>query len=147
MKLVLDSSVGFKWQVRETDSDRALRIRNDFLTGVVDLLAPDVYAVEIAHSPTRAERQGRITPSEGAVRMQDSLTLLPDLHAYLPLLPRAYEISSQTRQGRLRLPLRGAGRAGRLRVAHCGPEAYHEPWPAFPVHQIALVLAVNPGRA
>jgi predicted nucleic acid-binding protein len=31
--------------------------------------------------------------------MQDALALLPYLHGYLKLLPRAYELSSQTRQG------------------------------------------------
>jgi predicted nucleic acid-binding protein len=99
MKLVLDSSVAFKWHIREVGSDRALRIRDDFLKGSAELHAPDVFPVEIAHSLTRAERQGRITPAEGAIRMQDALALLPDLHGYLPLLPRAYELSSQTRQG------------------------------------------------
>lgn len=99
MKLVLDSSVGFKWHIREDGSDQALRIRDDFLKGTVELLAPDVFPVEIAHSLTRAERQGRITPAEGAIRMQDALALLPYLFGYLTLLPRAYELSSQTRQG------------------------------------------------
>jgi predicted nucleic acid-binding protein len=99
MKFVLDSSVGFKWHVREIDSDKALRIRDDLLKGVTELLAPDVFPVEIVHSISRAERQGRITPAEGAIRMQDMLVMLPNLHGYLPLLPRAYEISSLTRQG------------------------------------------------
>lgn len=99
MKLVLDSSVGFKWHIREVGSDQALHIRDDFRKGITGLIAPDVFPVEIAHSMTKAERQGRITPAEGAIRMQDMLALLPDLHGSLPLLPRAYEISSQTRQG------------------------------------------------
>ena len=99
MRLVLDSSVAFKWHIREVGSDQALRIRDDFLKGTAELLAPDVFPVEIAHSLTRAERQGRITPAEGAIRMQDALALLPYLHGYLKLLPRAYELSSQTRQG------------------------------------------------
>jgi predicted nucleic acid-binding protein len=63
------------------------------------LLTPDVFPVEIIHSITRAERQGKITPAEGAIRMQDMLAMLPDLHGALLLLPRAYEISSLTRQG------------------------------------------------
>lgn len=99
MRIVLDSSVGWKWHIKEADSDKAVRIRDDFLKGVIELIAPDVFPVEIAHSLTRAERQGRMTPAEGATRMLDMFALLPDLQGGLPLLPRAYEISSQTRQG------------------------------------------------
>lgn len=99
MIYVLDSSVAFKWHVREDRSDQALRVRDDFIKGIHALLAPDVFPVELAHSLTRAERQGRITPADGALHLHDVLTTLPDLHSYLPLLPRAYEISSLTRQG------------------------------------------------
>jgi predicted nucleic acid-binding protein len=54
---------------------------------------------EIAHALTRAERQGRITPAEGARLLKDILTTHPQLHPYLPLLPRAYAFSSGTRIG------------------------------------------------
>ncbi len=99
MRYVLDSCVGFKWHVRESGSNEALRLRDDFLKGIVELLSPDVYPVENAHSLTRAERQGRITPAEGAIRLQDVLATLPRLYPSLPLLPRAYQISSQARIG------------------------------------------------
>ena len=99
MRRVLDSSVGFKWVVAEADTDKALRLRNDFRTGLVELLAPDVFPVEISHGLTRAERQMRITPAEGATYVSDLLKLLPQLHPSLTLLPRAYEISSQMRLG------------------------------------------------
>lgn len=99
MKIVLDSCVAFKWHVTEKDTAKALRIRDDFLNGIVELLTPDFFPIEFAHAITRAERQGRITPVEGAVHLQDMLATLPDLRPHLPLLPRAYEISSQTRQG------------------------------------------------
>src|SRR3954468_8038689 len=99
MKLVLDSSVAFKWHVREVGSDQALRIRDDFLNGFTELLAPDIFPVEIAHALTRAERQGRITPAQGMMHLNDMLVMLPDLHGCLPLLPRAYELSSQARVG------------------------------------------------
>jgi predicted nucleic acid-binding protein len=99
MIYVLDSNVAFKWHVREDGSDQALRVRDDFIKGIHTLLSPDIFPVEIAHSLTRAERQGRITPVDGALHLQDMLATLPNLHPYLSLLPRAYEISSQTRQG------------------------------------------------
>ena len=91
MKQVLDSSVGFKWLVVEPHTDKARRLRDDFRAGLVDLLAPDVFPIEIAHALTRAERQGRITPAQ--------VTTLPQLIPALPLLPRAHAISSQWRVG------------------------------------------------
>jgi hypothetical protein len=38
MRYVLDSSVAFKWSVPETDSDKALRLRDDFRAGAHDSL-------------------------------------------------------------------------------------------------------------
>jgi predicted nucleic acid-binding protein len=99
MKRVLDSSVGFKWVVAEDDTDKALRLRDDFRNAAVELLAPDIFPIEVSHGLTRAERQKRITPTEGATYLADLLRLLPYLHPSLALLPRAYEISSQMRVG------------------------------------------------
>ena len=42
MKYVLDSSVAFKWAVREDLSDKALQLRDEFRQGLHELLAPDV---------------------------------------------------------------------------------------------------------
>ena len=77
MKLVLDSSVAFKWEIVEVDADKARRIRDDFRSGIVELLAPDFFPVEAMHSITRAERQGRISPAEGAASLAAFLTDLP----------------------------------------------------------------------
>src|SRR5205823_3964169 len=57
MKYVVDSSVVFKWVVPEADTDKALLLRDDFRNAVHDLLAPDVFPIEVAHALTRAERQ------------------------------------------------------------------------------------------
>jgi predicted nucleic acid-binding protein len=99
MKYVLDSSAAFKWLVTEPDSDKAIIVRDGYRNGVHDLVAPDIFPIEVAHSLTRAERQGRITPAEGIIRFKDMFTIPPDLHPYLPLLPRAYQLSSQVRIG------------------------------------------------
>lgn len=99
MKYVLDASVAFKWLVLENDTAKALRLRDDFRKQLVELAAPDVFAVEVTHALTRAERQGRVTAQQGVQLFQDLLTLLPQEHASLPLLPRAYAISSQARIG------------------------------------------------
>jgi predicted nucleic acid-binding protein len=99
MKYVLDSSVGFKWLVVEPLSDKAELLRQDYQNGIHELVSPDVFPVEVTHALTRAERQGRITPVEGAKLYIDLMTSLPRLFPYLPFLPGAYEISSQMRVG------------------------------------------------
>ncbi len=99
MKRVIDSSVAFKWVVPETYSDKALLLRDDFRNGLVELLAPDVFPIEIGHSLTRAERQGRIPVGSAILLLRDILNTLPLLHPSLPFLLRAVEISSQLRVG------------------------------------------------
>src|SRR5438094_95773 len=100
MKYVIDSSVAFKWSVKETDSDKADAILVDFLQGNHEFHAPDFYPVELAHAITRAERQRRISQAEGARIFADQLKMMPMLHESLPdLLPLAYAISSKMRVG------------------------------------------------
>jgi predicted nucleic acid-binding protein len=99
MKYVLDSSVAFKWVVREVDSDKADLMRADFLNGIHEFLAPDVYPVEVAHALTRAERQARITVGQARHLLADVLTTPPQLHLYRMLLSRAVDISSTMRIG------------------------------------------------
>jgi predicted nucleic acid-binding protein len=61
MKYVLDASVAFKWVVAEALSNKAQLVRDDYRNKIHELLAPDVFPIEVAHVLTRAERQGRIT--------------------------------------------------------------------------------------
>ena len=99
MKYVIDSSVAFKWVVPEPDSDKADRLREDFRNAVPELLAPDVFPVEVGHALTRAERQRRITVGSAVPQLLNVLSTPPAFHAYLPLLLRACTISSQARIG------------------------------------------------
>src|SRR5262245_58729572 len=99
MKYVLDSSVAFKWVVAEVDSDKADLLRADCSNGIHQLLAPDVFPVELAHALTRAERQGRISIGDARTLLADVLTTAPTLHQYHSLLPRAVDISSAMRVG------------------------------------------------
>jgi predicted nucleic acid-binding protein len=99
MIYVVDSCVGVKWVLVETDTDKARRLRDAYCNGIHDLLAPEVFPIEIAHALTRAERQGRITPAEGAQALVEILQTLPIVHPSLSLLPWAYAISSQARIG------------------------------------------------
>ena len=99
MKYIVDSSLAFKWLVPEIDTDKAIRVRDDYRHGIHQLLAPDIFPTELAHALTRAERTGRIAFHESLQLLADALKLLPVLRDSLPVLPRAVEISSQTRVG------------------------------------------------
>jgi predicted nucleic acid-binding protein len=99
MKYALDSSAGIKWVLPEPHSARALRLRADAQAQVHELIAPDVFPVEVAHALTRAERRGILPTGHAAGHLANVLGTAPTLHSYLPLLQRATDISSQTRQG------------------------------------------------
>ncbi len=99
MRYVLDASVAVKWSLPEAHSDKAILLRDEFSKGLHDLLSPDVFPIEVAHSLTRAERQKRISPTDGAIALADMLKNLPVLHPSVPLLSRAYAISSAMRVG------------------------------------------------
>jgi predicted nucleic acid-binding protein len=99
MKYVLDSSVAFKWLVHEVDTDKALQLLDDYQNALHELLSPDILPVETTHALTRAERQGRVTTAQGNLLFIALLDQLPPLHPYLPLLPRAYAISSSIKIG------------------------------------------------
>jgi predicted nucleic acid-binding protein len=99
MKYVIDSSVAFKWVVPEPLSDKARQLRTDYENAVHELLAPDVFPIEVGHALTRAERQKRIPVGTAVPLLTDVLGTLPTLHASLPFLVRAGAISSQARVG------------------------------------------------
>jgi predicted nucleic acid-binding protein len=97
MKFVVDSSVAFKWVVPESDTPRAVHLRDEFRATIHELIAPDIFPIELAHALTRAERQGRI--NDAITRLIDVLTASPILIPSLPLLLRAADISSTSRVG------------------------------------------------
>jgi predicted nucleic acid-binding protein len=97
VKRVIDASVGFKCAVPEDLSRKALRLRDDFRRGTDELLAPDLFSVEVANSLVMAARAGRIPESDLPIFHADMMGNLPIIHPSMSLLPRAYEISSQSR--------------------------------------------------
>ena len=99
MKFVLDASVALKWVLPEPDSSKALSLRDDYRNEIHDLIAPDTFAVEVAHALPRAERRGIILQSEAAQKLADVLATAPAFHPNIPLLPRATAISSDVRIG------------------------------------------------
>jgi predicted nucleic acid-binding protein len=99
MRYVLDSSVAFKWVVPEVDSDKAILLRDETRQGSHELLAPDVFPIEIAHALTRAERQGRVSAADGWRLWLDVMTDSPMLQPSLTLMPRAFALSSALQIG------------------------------------------------
>jgi predicted nucleic acid-binding protein len=100
MTYVSDASVAVKWVLKEPDSPKAIRIRNDYNAGLHDLIAPDVLPTEVAHALAKAERRKLIPVGTGIVGLADVLKSLPRLYPSLPnLLPRAFAIAAHFRIG------------------------------------------------
>ncbi len=97
MKYVLDSNVGLKWVLSETDSDKARRLRDDFHDAIHELIAPDIFPVECLHALLKAERQRRIIG--GLALWQTIMVDAPALVPHIPLLTRAAEIAAAARIG------------------------------------------------
>ena len=88
MKYVLDSSVAFKWAVREVDTDKALRLRDEARQAVHTLAAPDVFPAEVGHALTRAERQKRLDPADGWKAWLAVITDAPRLISIISSAPK-----------------------------------------------------------
>ncbi|HSU66598.1 MAG TPA: type II toxin-antitoxin system VapC family toxin [Tepidisphaeraceae bacterium] len=99
MKYILDASVALKWALIEADSPRAMALRQEARRGLHRLLAPDIFPLEIANALTRAERKGILQPPQAVILLADILSTPPEFLPSLPLLPRAVELSSQSRCG------------------------------------------------
>ena len=98
MKYVLDSSVALKWVLAEVDSHKAIRVRDAYVAGAHELIAPDIFASEIANGLASAERQGRIRVGESAIFLNGLLSAAPVIHASTPLLIRAMEMAIATKR-------------------------------------------------
>jgi predicted nucleic acid-binding protein len=99
MKYVIDSNVALKWVLPEPDADKAIQLRDEFRSAIHELLAPDIFPVEVLHALTRAERQKRIPVGSGHKLWRSIMTDAPALHPHIPLLDRAYQIASLARIG------------------------------------------------
>jgi predicted nucleic acid-binding protein len=47
MKCSFDSSMAFKWVIAEIQTEMALRLRDEYKNGLVELLAPDAIMIEL----------------------------------------------------------------------------------------------------
>jgi predicted nucleic acid-binding protein len=97
MKYVLDASVGIEWVMNEIDSAKARQLRDDFRSRIHDLIAPDSFPLEAAHSLTKARRRGIVTD---ATRLWVELMVdSPQHFPSVPLMLGALAIAGQARIG------------------------------------------------
>lgn len=99
MRYVLDSCIALKWVLNESGRKRAERLRDRFLAGTIQLIAPDVFPIEIGNTLTKAERRRKIEIGQASLFLTDILDPLPELYPSFPLLLRAIELSSRGRLG------------------------------------------------
>jgi hypothetical protein len=83
----------------EPDSPKAPRLRADSQGAVHELLAPDVFPVEVGHALTRAERRGIIPVGTPTSTSSTSCRRPRSCTPPFPLLRRAVAISSAARIG------------------------------------------------
>ena len=81
--------------LKESAGTEEAELKSQARAAIDELIAPDIFPIEIAHALTRAERQRRITQSEAIVLWRDVMRTVPRLEPSLPLMPRAIELSSQ----------------------------------------------------
>jgi predicted nucleic acid-binding protein len=98
MKYVIDSSVQIKTFVTEADSAKAIRLCDDYRNGIHDLLAPDLFPIEVANVLMILERAGKLQPGNAGQLFSQFLVDIPPLHPAISLLPRAIEIAHKFRQ-------------------------------------------------
>jgi predicted nucleic acid-binding protein len=99
MKYVIDASTAFQWEVPEPHSHMAIRLRDDYRSGAHELLSPDIFPAEVGNALIVAERKGRITPGQFAIRLAAILASCPDLHETRPLVARSCVIIAAVTSG------------------------------------------------
>lgn len=75
-KYVVDASVALKWQFKdEKETETAMRLLADFVSGEIELLAPTLFAYEIANAVHIAVSRERIPEKDGMGAIKDILAL------------------------------------------------------------------------
>lgn len=99
MRYVLDASAALCWVFPRPHSAKALQLRTDFQSAVHELIAPSIFPGEVASALTKAERQKLIPVGDARPLLGRIMRTPPVMHAYEPLIDRAVDISSHTRNG------------------------------------------------
>jgi predicted nucleic acid-binding protein len=95
VKLVIDASIGIKQILPESDSAKALQIQSDFRRGIHEILAPDLYFVEVSNVLTMAARTGKISAADLPYAFGDMIRYQPVIHNTTTCLHSAFNIASK----------------------------------------------------
>jgi len=93
VKLVIDANIGLKALLRHADSAKASQLRDDFRRGIHQLLAPELYLLEIGNVLVQEARSGAITQAELPAVYADFIKHLPVIHNSSSFFHRAYSIA------------------------------------------------------
>jgi predicted nucleic acid-binding protein len=99
MKYVLEVSVAICWVIPRPLSPKAVKLRDEYLRQVHQLVAPAVFIDEAAGALTKAERQKDIAVGQAAPLYAKVMNSPPVLIPHASLIARAIDISSRTRSG------------------------------------------------
>jgi predicted nucleic acid-binding protein len=97
MKYILDASVALRWVLPHPLTPHALRLRDEYLQRIHELVSPNIFLDEVASALTKAERQKTIPVGQAAPLYVKVMNTPPVLLSHFPLVSRAIDISSQTR--------------------------------------------------
>ncbi len=98
MKYVIDSGIAVKFAIPEIDSDKAIRLIDEYREGIHQLHSADLFPTEVCNALMMAERRARIPAGTAEPLFQDILKVCPVLHQAIPLLPRALQLAQTYRQ-------------------------------------------------
>ncbi|MBD2310039.1 type II toxin-antitoxin system VapC family toxin [Chroococcidiopsis sp. FACHB-1243] len=95
MLLVVDSNVVAKWFFPEELQQQALTLQSDWMSGAVDLVAPDLILTEVSNITWKKQRLSLITPTEAIGTIEDLLLLsIPTVESQT-FLRQAYSLASR----------------------------------------------------
>jgi predicted nucleic acid-binding protein len=97
MRYVVDASVALTAVLPGPFRAKALQLQADYLNRIHEFLARDIFIAETANALTKAERQKIIKVGRASILHGTVMSARPVLHAHVPLVSRAIDISSQTR--------------------------------------------------
>src|SRR5438132_7717467 len=99
MKYVIDVSVAICWVIPRPLTPQAVKLRDEYLRQIHELVAPAVFIDEAAGALTKAERQKDIAVGQAAPLYAKVMNSPPVLIRHASLIARAIDISSRTRSG------------------------------------------------
>jgi predicted nucleic acid-binding protein len=95
--ICVDASIGAKWLLGETDSNRAVKLRRDARLASDPLIAPPHFIPEVSSAVYKRFTLGEVTAAE-AERLLQNLARFPiDVTSPPDLAARAFEIASAFR--------------------------------------------------